>query len=173
MKCPWRPLYSILQFALTVQLWKDAFGYHGCLDHIRPGEATVHGEHGEVVHKLLMETSSFIAELRPWEVTAEPLHTSVSLSQTQEPDHTHITYKKKSCIQRFTLVHFKYSVFIKIYINVRGKSTNFAVLPLWRCYNTNLQLAISECCTRIINAYCNNNINNICIIILNNLFNHP
>lgn len=84
------PLHSILVFALTVQPWEDAFGDHSCPDNIWPREATGCGEHGDVIHKLLMEAPSFIAELGPWEVTAEPLHTSLSLSQkdTHKEGHT-------------------------------------------------------------------------------------
>lgn len=65
LKPPVGLLYSTLLFALTVQLWEDAFGNLSCPDHIRPGEATGGGKHGGVVHKLLMETPTLITELRP------------------------------------------------------------------------------------------------------------
>lgn len=87
--CRRQELYSKLLLARTcVQLWEDAFGDHSCPDHVKPGEATGGGEHSDVIHKLLMEAPPFVTELRPWEVTAEPLHASLSLSQTQE--HTTI-----------------------------------------------------------------------------------
>lgn len=85
-QCSLCHLYSrpTLLCALTVQLREDAPGDCGCLDHAGPGEATGRGEHGDVVHKLLVEEPPFVAELGPQEVAAEPLHASLSLSQKQK-----------------------------------------------------------------------------------------
>jgi len=71
--------HSTMLSALTIQLWEDASGELGRLDHIRPGEATALGEHKDVVYKLLMEAPPLVGELGPQEVPAEPLHTSMSL----------------------------------------------------------------------------------------------
>lgn len=58
-------MYSTLLFALTIQLWEDAFGHRSSPDHVGPGEATGRGEHGHVINKLLMETPLLVAELGP------------------------------------------------------------------------------------------------------------
>jgi len=70
--------------ALTVQLREDAFGDRSCPDHGGPGEASGRGEHGGVVHKLLVEAPPLVAELGPGEVAAEPRQAGLPLSRTQE-----------------------------------------------------------------------------------------
>lgn len=88
--------HELQVFALTVQLWEDVFGDHSCPDHIRPGEATGCCEHSDVIHKLLMEAPPLITEVWPWEVTAESLQTSLSLTHSDSDTSTSVCVEFKS-----------------------------------------------------------------------------
>lgn len=60
----------------------------------------VGSKHGDVVHKLLMKALSFVAELGPREVPAEPLHAGLSLYTTHRVSASLVLSETLQCLRR-------------------------------------------------------------------------